>query len=349
MTFSACPKEEFGSRRWDELVARFDEAWLWHRSDYLEATDFPVPRTDISFVVLDEAGHPVAIVPLRLSRYRAFRIIPIRLLASVGGPAAANDLGPKQKTAVFAFIRERMFELARRFGVMEIEMFAPPMAPALRGGRCPRINPLLPFGCTDSQSQTWVVDLRRSEDDIRRAYAGNTRVELKKFRRESFELRFASGAADLEIYCELDAASLRRGGAIPHTREHLQHVFDRFVDKGLARALFLIQGGEVVAANITVVYKAGAHYWFGASRHDKLGGANRVLLDEQILEARKLGAEFFEAGQAFPWAEGSKLYGISEFKRSFGSELYPYFQGSIITRRGRHAALQLLETLWHHS
>ena len=345
MSFSACLRREFGEDRWNDLVDRFDEAWLWHRSEFRESVDFRFEQADHSFVVLDEAQAPLAIVPLRLTHYRALRVIPVRTLRSVGGPAMANGLGAKHRSRVQGFVHEHLLALASRLGVTDIEMSCPPMAPALRGERCPRTNPLAWVGCGGSLAHTWVVDLRRSEEAIRRAYTSGTREELHRFRREPFDIRSDPGAAGggTEAFHELLVATFRRRGLRPHSPAYIRHVFDALVSRGLARAMFLVRDGEVVAGNITATYKGGARSWFGASRYDRMGGANRTLVDRQIMEAKAGGIEFFEAGQASLWGDDQALRGISDFKRSFGSDLYPLFQGTIITGPKLHATLQVVE------
>jgi len=345
VSFSACPLQEFGAERWDDLVDRFDEAWLWHRSEFRESVDFRVEQADHSFVVLDEAARPVAIVPLRLTRYHALRIIPVKTLRSTGGPAMANDLGAKHRSKALAFVHEHLLALANRLGATDIDMACPPMAPALRGERCPRANPLAWVGCGGSMAQTWVVDLRGPEDAIRRAYSSGTREELKKFAREPFDIRGDQEDGDAQTFYELLTATFGRRGLPAHPRAYIQHVYDRFVQRGYARLLFLVRGGAVVAANITATYKGGAQYWFGASRDVRMAGANRVLLDRQIMEAKAAGSEFFETGQAYLSGNDQALRGISEFKRSFGSELYPLFQGSIVIRPRTYAALQLIRAV----
>jgi len=344
VSLSACPLQEFGADRWDDLVDRFDEAWLWHRSDFRESADFRFEQADHSFVVLDGAARPVAIVPLRLTHYRASRIVPVRTLRSTGGPATANELGAKHRGKVLAFVREHLLALANQLGAMDIDMSCPPMAPALRGERCPRTNPLAWIGCSGSMAQTWVVDLRGSEDAIRKAYSSGTREELRKLTREPFDVRGGPQDGDAQTFYELLTATFGRRGMLPHPRAYTQYVFDRFVQRGLARVLFLVREGAVVAGNITATYKGGAQYWFGASRDAGMSGANRALVDRQIMEAKAGGSEFFEAGQAGLWDDDQVLRGISDFKRSFGSALYPLFQGSIVVRPRMYAALQLVRS-----
>ena len=345
MTFSAWPRQAFGEERWNELVDRFDEAWLWHRCEFRESVDYRVEQADHSFVVLDEAESPLAIVPLRLSHYRVFRVFPVRTLRSVGGPAMVNGLGAKHRGKVLGFVNEHLRALAGRLDVTDIEMSCPPMAPALRGERCPRTNPLIWAGCQDTQAQTWVVDLRAPEEAIRAAYAGHARKELRRAARAAYQIREASGEADLDAYYQLHCETFRRGGIRPHPRAFYALKFSSFIGKGLARALFALQGGAVVAANITALYKGGAAYYGGVSRRDHADGANRLLMDAQIMWARQSGAEYLETGQAFVRGGSAKYEAISHFKQSFGAELYPLYQGTITAKPRRHAVLRWLDAI----
>jgi len=218
------------------------------------------------------------------------------------------------------------------------------MAPAFRGERCPRVNPLLYLGCENTQTQTWVVDLRPTEEQLRRAYAEGTREELRKIQRETYQVRTAE-RADLEIYYELHRITYQRSGKPPHPITYFEHIFDHFVSKGFCRIVFFMQNGEVLAAQNTVLYKNAAHYWTAASKLDKPGGANRLLMDEQIMFAKQHGIEWFESGEAFPQLAGGKYKGISDYKKSFGSVLYPFFKGRVVTRPKLHAAVDFLHAL----
>ena len=167
---------------------------------------------------------------------------------------------------------------------------------------------------------------------------------MKKFARETFDIRGGPQDGDAQTFYDLLTATFGRRGLLPHPRAYIQHVFDRFVQRGLARVLFLVREGAVVAGNITATYKGGAQYLVrrlarcqgergepgtrGSSNHGSQGG----------------GSEFFETGQAYLSGDDQALRGISDFKRSFGSALYPLFQGSIIVRPRMYAALQLVQS-----
>jgi len=345
MSFTIMPRDTIGRDRWDQFVEISDEAWLWHLTDYWEPEDFRIQKIDLSFAILDNNGQTVMIMPLLLTQGRVARVIPVKTLTSLGGPAAVNGLSLKQKVKLSDFLCDYLNELAVKYGVMEITLSVPPMAPAYRGERCPRVNPLLPLGCDNALTQTWVIDLRPSEAELRRAYAEGTREDLRKIQREIYQVRTASNEQDLKSYYELHCATFKRSGKPPHPFAYYEHIFTRFVVKGFCRIVFFIQNGEVLAAHNAVLYKNAALYWTAASKLEKPGGANRLLMDEQIMHAKQHGIEWFEAGEAFPQLASGKYKGISDYKKSFGSVLYPFFKGRIVTRQKLHAAVDFLRAM----
>src|SRR3954470_6633571 len=88
-------REEVGAEEWDAFVAASDDAWLWHRYDFLSTlATWPV-REEASFALRDPGGALVAVVPAHILHGRRARVWPHRECDSFGGPAFASDLSPK--------------------------------------------------------------------------------------------------------------------------------------------------------------------------------------------------------------------------------------------------------------
>ncbi|HEX2907543.1 MAG TPA: GNAT family N-acetyltransferase [Phototrophicaceae bacterium] len=322
---------------WDAFVDGCDEAWLWHRYDLQDAIAAR-RRIDLSFAVCDDKqGAILAVVPLHLVQGRFVRVAPWNVLNSTGAPALKSDLGEKPRRQLMEFIRERLIQLARQYQAFAVDLTYSQLAPAFRGERCPRINPLLEWGCENSLSQTYVLDLRQSEAVLRAGYSKTTRNELNRIERESVEIREAT-PNDLDLYYQLHCETYQRTGVPPHPKAYFQHIFEVFIPQGLSRVVFLLRDGEVVAAHNAGRYKGAAFYWTGASRSEKTVGEGRILMHNQIRQAQADGLGWFETGEAFPHLRSGKLKGLNDFKRSFGGELYPIYKGQLPVDR-RLAAL----------
>jgi lipid II:glycine glycyltransferase (peptidoglycan interpeptide bridge formation enzyme) len=156
---------------------------------------------------------------------------------------------------------------------------------------------------------------------------------LRKASQFDIRLREAAGPKDIDIYYRLHLETYSRTAAKPHPLEYFQAIFEKFQPRGLARILFAERRGDVVAAQNTGRYKAGAVYWTGASISEKEGGENRLLFDAQIMAARDDGCARYETGQAFVNSTDAKELGLSRFKRSFGAEMHPFYRGVLHSKR----------------
>jgi hypothetical protein len=339
LPFVAYARHELGRQQWDTFVDATDEAWLWHRYDWQDALATWRGRTDLSFAVLDNRTSEVlALLPIHLVSGKLYRLIPWNTLHSMGGPAFKNNVGDKQRFQVIEFVQQFILGLGRKHSVFEVDLMLTALAPAFRGADCPRVNPLLDFaGCQNTLTQTYVLDLRQSDEVLRAQYSKGARSELKKFEMEGVEIRDAHGTDDLALYYQLHTETYGRTGVPPHPMEYFRHIFEIFIPAGLCRVVFLVREGKVIAAQNTALYKRGGLYWTGASRSDKSGGENRILMQNQLDHARQVGVEWYEVGEAFPNVASGKAKGLNDFKRSFGGELYPVYRGRLVTNRNLHA------------
>jgi hypothetical protein len=339
LRFVAFTRRELGRQQWDAFVDSADEAWLWHRYDLQDALAKWRGHSDLSFAILDSRTNEVlALLPIHLVSGKLYRFIPWNTLQSTGGPAIKNKVGDKQRLQVIEFMKKFLVDLARQRGAFEVDMMLTALAPAYRGASCPRVNPLLDFaGCKNTLTQTYMLDLHETDDVLRARYSKGARSELKKFEQEGVEIREARGEDDLATYYQLHMETYGRTGVPPHPIEYFRHIFEVFIPAGFSRVVFLVREGQVMAAQNTALYKRGGLYWTGASRSDKSGGDNRILMQNQIQHARQIGVDWYEVGEAFPNAASGKAKGLNDFKRSFGGALFPVYRGRLVSGRKLHA------------
>jgi hypothetical protein len=323
--FRMAPRRELASDRWNDAVAAFDEAWLWHRAEMIEALAYWPGYTDASFAVLDEAGRVQALVPLhRVAYTRLGGVARLVQYESFGGFAIDRTQGRGLYRKLRDLVVEQLDTLAADGACVDIRL--PPMAPAWRGADAPRVNPLMEAGFAALAGQTWAIDLAPAPDEIRRRYSHGARSDLKKASALPGAMRVAT-AADLDAFHALHVETYRRTGARPVPLDTFRVIFERVMPQGLARILLYESGGRLVAGHTTGIFKNAACYWNGASADDRRGGENRILFDAQIMAAREDSCVVFDAGDAFPGARDSKNKGLSDFKASFGGALMPAWRG----------------------
>jgi hypothetical protein len=338
MNLAIARRREIGQVAWDAFADRADEAWLWHLFYFQDALATWPGREDLSFAVVDDRdGEVVGVVPLRLVRRAKARIITLNLLESLGGPACAGGLPEKVRLQIRQAAQTHLLALARQYRALAIDLALPPMAPAYRGERCPRVNPLLFLGCDNTLTQTYAIDLRRPEEELWQGLSGNCRNMVKRAEKEGVTVREAGSPADLERYYQMHLETYRRTAAAPHPFAYFQQIWEHFTSRGYSRFFLAELRGEVLAAANVGAYKGAMIYWTGASKTGLPSpGVNNLLQWHAISYARSQGFEWYESGEAFPHLQEGKLKGLNNFKKSFGGELYPFYRGRLVTRRNLH-------------
>ncbi len=344
--FSTIPFERCEKPEWDAFVEKSDEAWLLHLYDF-QPTFATWGRRPLTFAIRDE--HEIlALVPLFLIEdqgTKLSRVLRIARLDVYGGIALKNGLGEKHRRKVLTFAYEEIHRLARQYEAMDLTAVVMPCTPAYRGDRAPRVNPLIDYGCENTLTQAMFVDLRRPLDQIRKDYSRATHFKLKHQDVESLVLREAQGLTDVDTYYALHQETYHRTGVKPHPRAYFEHIFRDFLPAGLSHILFLERDGKPVAAMNIATYKGAAMYWTGASQDQKEAGDNHMLMDAQIAYAHGQHYEWFEVGEVFPNTTDAKLKGLTDFKRSFGGEMFPLYRGRILYRPKLETTVRALRSI----
>ncbi len=338
-------RAEIDRTLWGDLVETSDESWMWHLPDMVDVFAAHAGLQDLSFGVTDHRGRLCAVMPLYFSSRRRARILTHRYLESIGGPACAAGIDRVQRKRILASIREHLARLLDEHDAERVSVTTSALARYRRGPEAPRVSPLVEAGFANADTATWVIDLAKSTESIRAAYASGTKYELKRAAREPFTLREPCGARDLETWHDLHRETNARTGRGANRFEFLQAIYERFVATGRARVLFFERKGRVVAAQTTALYKGGAYYWFGPSASERSGGETRVLMDEQIMHAKRQGCVLYETGDAAFVGQNAKSQGISKFKASFGATLVPRYNGRLLSPRFKFRLMRAVHEL----
>lgn len=332
---------------WDDFVDRSDGAWLWHRYSLQEALSTWPGRRDLSFAVAEAStGRIAAVIPLRISEYRACRAVGWSVLESLGGAAFDNRLAEKARRQIWEIVWPHILALAQRHGASDIDLALAPMTPDLRGESCPRVNPLLHLGFSNVQTQTWVVDLRRSAEKVWASMEGRARTAVRKAEKMGTVVRPAGSPDDVDAYYRLHRETCARTGAAPHPKSYFQAIWKSFLSAGLCRIYLAEYEGRVVAAANIGIYKKAGVYWTGASSQKGLDlEASSLLQWTAIQEMIGSGAEWYDTGEAFPGHKEGKLKGLSDFKKSFGGVLYPFYKGRYSVPGAKTRLVRLLRSV----
>jgi CelD/BcsL family acetyltransferase involved in cellulose biosynthesis len=286
-------------------------------------------RRDLSFALREPSGRLVAVIPLHSVESPRARRIPFVRPDSLGGPAVVGDASEGLRRRLLSAAMDQVLRLAGQRRTTRVDVALPPLAPAFRGDRCPRVNPLLALGMANTLTQTWVVDLRDGAEAAWRGMQGRARTAIRKAENAGVTVR-AGGAEDLDAYYALHRATYARTGATALPRAYFAAIWEAFLPAGASRVLLAEHEGRIVAARNFAVDKAAAVCWTAASDADALRlGANNLLQWRAMEWMIDAGIQWSETGEAFPAAGEGKAQGLSQFKESFGGELYPIYRGRI--------------------
>ena len=109
-------------------------------------------------------------------------------------------------------------------------------------------------------------------------------------------------------------------------------MFFNLIPKGICRVFFLKEkeSQEIVAQFAILIYHNTAYYWWGGSKNEKENGINRYLMYKVICIIRESFGKtgYFETGGAYPFLRNGKYKGLNDFKKCFGTILWPIWAGS---------------------
>jgi Acetyltransferase (GNAT) domain len=323
-------RRQLGRDDWDAAANASPEAWLWHRYDLCDAAvqDWP-GRSDASFAVLNEHEQVQALVPAYVLGGKAPWGLRVRYLHSNGGPALSASLGSgSRRQEILEVVAAQLQAQAKSSRVIRTTLWVAPMAPAWRGPDGPRCNPLLYMGCEDSSDHTWVTDLRDGSEAVWARFEVRARRSVRKAEAAGVTVRESTAMSEWQVFFDLHRETYRRLGVPSYPESLFRMIYERLVPNGFCRVYFAELKGTAIAAFNVACDKQGGYYWHGFTSEEGLRTQSLRLTIWKAMEdlAGKGVLQWLDCGEALLHSEG-KMQQLSDFKRSFGGELYPLFRG----------------------
>ena len=172
---------------------------------------------------------------------------------------------------------------------------------------------------------TRILDLSRSEDELRADLKRKHRQYINKAERDGITVEWLDGAADaattaraLEDFYRIYAATAERAGFVARVPAYYERAWRLFASGGRARLLFAVQDGERVATLFHFVCgRRVAEAFGGMTDAGAESRANYLLKWEAIRGFRTEGRASYDL-----W--GIATGGIAQFKEGFGGEVRRY-------------------------
>lgn len=336
---------QVGQEAWNAFVDAQDEAWFWHRYELIDTLN-TWGKEDLSFAALDEKGEIKALMPLHYMKGRALKKrFSWNQMDSLGGPVLMKGLADKERKKIVGMVKEKCHALANDYDIGELQVSLPVLAPAYRPN-VPAINPLLQYDLNHLTAQTWLVHLEADLDQLWNSFEGRARTSIRKAEKSDVGIRMATTeVADLQQYYDLHLETCKRSGIDAHPYTYFEKIWANFLKEKLCVIFFAEQKGEIIAAENVAFYKEGAIYWTGASNNKALDvNCNSLLQWHAMKWMKDHGVKWYESGEAFPYSPAGKQKKLSDFKKSFGGQLTPFYKGKKIYKKKKFLILEFIRS-----
>jgi len=173
---------------------------------------------------------------------------------------------------------------------------------------------------------TWLVDLRGSEEEVLGRMRKTTRNLIRRGERDGIKIWKSDKIEDVDHLYDLQMEVVKRNGFVPFSKKYLKKELEVLGREEMS-VLFLGEGSEgVVGAALIVFLGKYAFYYQSGSRVSK-EPVNYLLQWEVMKEARKRGCEIYNMWGVMPvGAKDHPWQGLSMFKMGFGGEQKEYMK-----------------------
>lgn len=321
---------------WDELAINSPDCWLFHLYDWICLLEEVWGFKSLSFLIKSEQGETLGICPLFIEQGNKRSVFRSKVLLSgkgATGPAVANGIGEEERREILNEMFSYIDSLAGQIKADRLIIELSPCSPSYLAASKTGINPLLPYRFRDISTAAYILDLRKSLDDLWLHSSYAFRKNVKKALSFDIKITQAERFSDIEQYYRLHLATYNRTGARPHPFEYFKLIWERFASKGMAKIFFAEYRGEKIAALNVAIFKNVVYYWTTCSNSDYWQLRPGNLISWEVTKwAKERGYFWINIGEVYPGSGNQKLLGIYRFKKSMGAELSIFYKGVKIYR-----------------
>ncbi len=333
---------------WNSFVYANSMGWAYFLYDVI-SMDRHVNKEDMSFCVVDIDNNDEILMLVQLHKVKSFPLLSKfnlgNKLESLWGYVVKDNLTKKQAKQVKKTFEDYIDDYIRKNNIRKFNISLPPLTEKFLTNKS-FINPLIYFNFSPKISYTCVVDLSKPQERMLADCEETTRQAIRKIKAsEQYEIIESSGTKEeLEEYINLHKETYTRTGAEGHIIHDSYHeqMFNKLIPEKICRVYFLRDKSTNtnIASVAILVYKNTAYYWWGCSKNEKGVGINKYLLFNVILKLKEefKNTGYFETGGAYPHKRSGKYKGLYDFKKSFGTTLFPIYSGTYeMIKRKKHA------------
>lgn len=336
MNFEIVPLTSEQYAEWDAFCLKSADAWFWHTTDWLEYTLNYKPELkteNLSFLVR-RGGAVKAIVPLTMETYDSKNGIREFSFGSGAIPAPAFDDAGRvekdrlEKDVVADLVFQEIDRCAKEHGVARAWMKMTPLSPRC-SSEAAIFNQLLRFGYSDVSLNTQLIDLKKSEEELRAAMRRNHIRNIRKGNHFEFTV-YTSATITRELFNLYKETHHKDAGRKTRPDRTFELMYD-WISRDLGFLGIVWVDKKPSSFLYYLAYKNNV-YGASAARDPKFASLplRHILEWEAIRWMRQRGFGLYEVGlqQFGPLLHDipdKKQLDIAHFKRGFGGVTVPWF------------------------
>ncbi|KMJ88296.1 hypothetical protein ACH58_23310 [Achromobacter xylosoxidans] len=341
---------EISPETWDAVCDASEQAWLFHRSDWIiiEERHFVGENLSVGF---ESKGRLVAVLPLYFSDTSKGAAQENLLHSGIhrhAGLACIPGLDPETLTALRSQMRNYLFEQAMSRGCQRIHLSMQSLAPTNLSGRQVREAPyfvsdwgfyagvafgpggLYPAPGMSTAACDQIVMLDVEEKALFSRLAEACRRNVRKAQKFGVTIRSLEQSDSIALYYQMAQVSAQRTGESLAPLAYYEDVWKAFLTSGRCRLLAAEHEGVPIAMLLVLMDKGAASYLGGVSTTKGLElRANDMVHWGLIRTMREEGQHCYRLGPAFPGLPDDwPIVRVSRFKTKFGARSIPLLVGS---------------------
>ncbi len=345
---------------WNELCDSSDDAWLFHRHEWISLEVMRLGAINVSFAI-SRNDELVGLVPLLNSR------VPIgpfvEKLFHMGlhrhaGVAIRDSSSILQGEEAERLSLTTCISLAHEGSADRLQLSVQNAAPRWRPGRPDAIpfwsmsgmvnfgiysgpNGIMPFPFASTLALDQFYDLSVDPDTPGLGIASSARTAVRKALSHGLEVGVEQGPQALAHVLDLTAKSAARTGETVPDPAYFHTLLEGSCSSNVTALLARDNSSTVVGALLLATYKNVAHFLHGYSDPEMLQYRVNDLLHFKAIEwAGAAGMLFYRLGPFFPEVPADwPISKVSRFKTKFANASVPVRQGSVFLRREKYTDL----------
>jgi CelD/BcsL family acetyltransferase involved in cellulose biosynthesis len=289
---------------WDQVVARFAAATVFHTHDWMTAVGrlFGVEKLPLGVF---QSGRMVGAFPT----FRA-RKGPLRVMAAPLGGWATYYGGPLVDASLQSAVLKAFDALLNQGRIDYAEIRYPHLS---------AVEALREQGYYVEEKHTYVLSLDQPIDQLWKGMKSACRRAVRKAQRSGVEVIEPDHKSFLEDYYELAKDTYRKSNRLPPlSARQLGMVWDTLNETQRVKVLLARHEGRVIAGAIFLLFQDKIYYWDGASCRDGLSLRPNNLIHWILIE--------WAVGHGYRTYDmlGANIPSIARFKQTFGCGLQPF-------------------------